>query len=94
MLKAALTKTFLVIMIGMIVSGCPSTTVTVRSEFPILPKPEKPLLEKVSSDEVSGLEQEVIQKIVDNDSKLKDYSKKLEKVIDEYNEFAKSKNDH
>jgi len=92
-LPDVLKKMCLIILIGTL-SGCAFFSLSgPKFEYPILPSPPKPNLAIVSEEDLAGLDPIIIEDLIQNDARLKNYSSKLAKIIDEYNKFAKDKND-
>lgn len=61
-------------------------------KYPIIQTPQRPELHIIKESELSGLSDDVIKKLIENDDRLKMYLKKLEVAIDEYNRWASGEN--
>jgi len=87
-------KMFLVLTIGMLaLNGCVfDRYIYVHDRYPILNKPDRPQIAKVTSEELAPLNDEVKAKIIKTVKDLKDYSEDLEIAVDEYNLYATEKN--
>lgn len=80
----------LMILIGMLVSGC--IVKYVEPRLPIIAMPQRPHLYPVSEDELKSLSPNTKDKLYYRDNELKKYAKKLEIGINTYNDFAKEHN--
>ena len=76
-----------VLIIASLMWGC----VPEKSNWPVIERPERPVLEVVTGDEVSCLKEDTFRKIRNNSDKLQVYAKKMEAEIDKYNEIRKGK---
>jgi hypothetical protein len=86
-MKLAIVLTLLLIV------GCVVPTVnSPEIKYPIIQIPSKPQLHIIVESELSGLSDDVIRKIITNDSALKTYISKLKAAIEEYNSWAIDEN--
>jgi hypothetical protein len=85
---------FLLILIPLC-SGCSWFTeyIYVHERFPIITKPEEPKLSVVTQEELSPLSEDVRGRVLTNIVAIRTHNKKLEKVIDTYNQKAKEHNE-
>lgn len=56
-------------------------------KYPAFSPVEAPQLETITRDELSGVSAETTRKLLTNDQKLKDYSKRLAAQIQAYNDW-------
>ncbi len=69
--------------------GC----VSVKSpnvKYPIIDAAQRPTLSTITKDELSSVPQETLQKLLENDQKLKTHISRLEAQIKTYNDWAKN----
>lgn len=79
---------YLIIILLLALNGCFSGPTKIDIRYPIIQTPPMPSLHVISGSDLAGLSDDVIRKLVENDNRLKDYIKKLEAAIDEYNKWA------
>ena len=70
------------IILTLTLSGCISPQV--KAEYPEFPDTPKPQLHVISSNDLAGVPPDVVQKLVENDQKLKDHIKRLRAQIAAY----------
>jgi len=70
--------------------GCHTTYYHAR--FPVLERPERPILSNVAGSEMVKMSDDARRIVVGNLNALIDYSKKLEVTVDEYNKYAVEQN--
>jgi hypothetical protein len=71
---------------------CSCKTYYTQQRFPILEKPDRPVIVNVSGDQMAKLDNESKEVISTNFTKLLKYIKQLEVAIDSYNKYASEKN--
>lgn len=82
----------LLVVSAFLVSGCGATFYSAR--FPILEKPDRPVLENISGTEMKKMSQEAQTAVAGNFDKLIKHVVKLESAIDIYNANAAEHNKH
>jgi hypothetical protein len=82
---------FAVLSLAFFLTGC-ATTTFYEARFPVLERPERPMLVDVPAVEMQKMAPKARQDIVENFNSLIEYTKKLEIAVDEYNKFAAEKN--
>ena len=90
-------KMMIAVFVLSLLSGCTMTNapVSTRSKFPVLEEPKKPVLEKMTAEELAEymkLPQTARAKLEGNNDKLQLYSEQSVIAIREYNAFAKYAN--
>jgi len=75
-----------------IINGCLPTATNPTIQYPIIQVPSKPILQIISTEDLRGLSDETIRKIIFNDDTLKHYIEQLEASITTYNNWAREQN--
>jgi hypothetical protein len=70
------------------VTGCPEST---KTWTPYLDRPQRPALQLVTNEELNALSPSAREKVISNNEKLMLYARKLEVMIDDYNEWRTGK---
>lgn len=85
---------FLVIALGTS-SGCSlfSHFVYVKPLMPVITHPKKPVLEKMTSEDLKGLDAEAVKKLQKRDAQLKDHAERYRRVVERYNAWADEQNE-
>ena len=73
-------------------TGCWVSVKWAKQRMPIIPKPERPVMQDLTASELEPLSTETKSKIANNYDELIKYSKRLELTIDFYNDYAKAQN--
>lgn len=79
-----------ILSLAFVLTACVTTYYQAR--FPILERPERPVLADIPAVEMTKMSPEARKSIVDNFNSLIGYTKKLEIAVDEYNKFAVDNN--
>lgn len=66
---------------------------TGREAWPDFPETPKPSLDVITAEEVSCLAPDVLQRLLDNDQKLKNYSERLRTQIERYRQLKEEQSD-
>jgi len=88
---------FLILIIGISSSGCLldyglKHHVYVHDRYPVLPTPDRPLLPKITQEELDAGGPELQAQFLKTIKELKIYATQLEEAIKLYNDYAEKKN--
>lgn len=64
-------------------SGC----IQVDAQYPAFEPVDKPELHVIKKNDLSGVSEETLQKLLENDQRLKDHGRRLQAQIDAYMEW-------
>lgn len=72
-------------------SGC-QTTIFVHERFPLLTKPEPPVVPIVSMEQLASLDEKIKKDLIDGIVSLRTYIKRIDSAVDLYNAEAEEHN--
>lgn len=74
-------------------SGCFFKWAHTTPLMPVIEKPRRPNLEKMTGAQLKGLDPAVKQQLIKRDAQLKDAIERYEDVVDRYNAYAHKQNE-
>ena len=84
---------YLPVLLIILISGCCTGGVSNPNvQYPIINIPVLPVLPIISEDDLSPLNDQIIRKLLESDTKQKDHIKRIRASVDTYNNWAKNQN--